>query len=80
MASENTGGFIGDLQEAFTPPAAGGCCGGPAPAESADVAAPATSCCGGTDEAGRSPRAEDRDQAPATSAAAAGDASGGCCG
>lgn len=79
MASESTGGFIGNLQEAFTPPAAGGCCGGPAPTASNDAVSVAVSCCGGTTEAEQTAQTEGRGQAPATPAAAS-NTSGGCCG
>jgi hypothetical protein len=47
MTSETIGGFAGDPAEAFTPPAASGCCGS-APAT---ATATATTCCG-TTEAG----------------------------
>ncbi|MGS2642748.1 hypothetical protein [Streptosporangium sp. LJ11] len=81
MASESTGGFIGDLLEAFTPPAAGGCCGGPAPTASDDAVSVAVSCCGGTAEAGQAAQTGCCGRAPATPVAAtAGDAPGGCCG
>jgi hypothetical protein len=41
MSTETTrGGFVGDPDEAFAPPAAGGCCG-TAPADSGG-----TGCCG----------------------------------
>lgn len=43
MTSQTSGGFLGDLEEAFTPPAAGGCCGSPSSAgEPSDVALYAT--------------------------------------
>ncbi len=43
------GGFVGDPAEAFTPPAASGCCGGPS--TSADTTAGSGGCCGSTAEA-----------------------------
>ncbi len=51
-----TGGFSGDLAEAFTPPAMGGCCGSAAPASASVSAQPAQAqtaapCCGSTAEA-----------------------------
>lgn len=41
------GGFVGDPVEAFTPPAASGCCGGTAVANTNSSTAPASSggCC-----------------------------------
>ncbi|WP_203907557.1 hypothetical protein [Rhizocola hellebori] len=41
-----TGGFTGDLADAFTPPSGGGCCGSaPSTAAPADASA-ASPCCG----------------------------------
>lgn len=78
MASELTGGFIGDVQDAFTPPAAGGCCGSAttATATSADTA---VSCCGSQAEASQAAEAGCCGQAPTASAPPAG-TSAGCCG
>jgi hypothetical protein len=49
MTTESTtkpvGGFAGDPAEAFQPPVASGCCGGPAPATTSP-SQPATTCCG----------------------------------
>ena len=54
MTPESTthtaGGFAGDTAEAFTPPAAGACCGAPAPATTSDSQA-ASTCCGTAAEA-----------------------------
>jgi hypothetical protein len=54
MSSETTtspaGGFLGDPSEAFSPPAAGGCCGSSS-APAAEFEATAGSCCGMAGEA-----------------------------
>jgi len=39
------GGFIGDLAEAYSPPAASGCCGG-ASIPTTDTPASSSGCCG----------------------------------
>lgn len=39
------GGFVGDINEAFVPPASGGCCGSPSTA-TAVVDEQAAGCCG----------------------------------
>ncbi|MBB4941950.1 hypothetical protein FHR32_006336 [Streptosporangium album] len=85
MASDITGGFIGNLEDAFTPPVAGGCCGSPASTapDAATSAGTAVSCCGS--EAKATQAAEDgccgQAPAPAAASSAAGtDASAGCCG
>ena len=52
MASDVTGGFRGNLEDAFTPPAAGGCCGSPATTTpDAATSGTAVSCCGSEAEA-----------------------------
>lgn len=63
------GGFAGDPAEAFTPPAASGCCGGPS--TSADSTA---GCCGSAEaaEAGQCCTPAAREEAI--------DAGAGCCG
>jgi hypothetical protein len=45
-----TGGFLGDPAQAFTPPAADGCCGSTPTSSAADSTATAT-CCGTTEAA-----------------------------
>ncbi|MFI7464935.1 hypothetical protein [Nonomuraea sp. NPDC049646] len=82
--NQTSGGFIGDLAEAFAPPAAGGCCGAPAAvspasdtARQAEVAA--TACCGSTAAAQQAAQAGCCGQAPAAAPAAEA-ASTGCCG
>jgi hypothetical protein len=49
MTTESTtkafGGIAGDTAEAFQPPAASGCCGGPAPATTSPSQT-TTTCCG----------------------------------
>ncbi|MET0134675.1 MAG: hypothetical protein ABW215_13915 [Kibdelosporangium sp.] len=42
MSDKTSGGFIGDPAEAFTPPAAGGCCGSAPATEVKQV----STCCG----------------------------------
>lgn len=75
MSTETTtGGFIGDPAEAFSPPAAGGCCGS-APATTADPAAGTGTCCGSADAAAEAGAC----CAPAAKAEAI-DAGAGCCG
>jgi hypothetical protein len=51
MSIETTvGGFATDPAEALNPPAAGGCCGGPAPA-GGTAAVQVSTCCGTAAEA-----------------------------
>lgn len=71
--STQPGGFIGDPTEAFTPPAASGCCGG-APADSATAATSPAGCCGSTEAtaAGQCCTPAARDEAIVSGA--------GCCG
>lgn len=40
------GGFVGDPAQAYAPPAAGGCCGGPAPAGTSAAPEASGGCCG----------------------------------
>ncbi|NUR28132.1 MAG: hypothetical protein HOV83_20205 [Catenulispora sp.] len=72
MTSEITGGFVGDIEEAFTPPASQGCCGQPAPATKQEAETVAVSCCGSPAEAGQAAASGCCGQAPA--------ATTGCCG
>ncbi|MFG2075077.1 hypothetical protein [Nonomuraea maritima] len=67
MTNQTSGGFTGDLAEAFTTPAAGGCCGAPAATASSEAAQEAgqSGCCG-------------QDPAPAAQITDA--TSTGCCG
>lgn len=69
------GGFMGDLAQAFTPPSAGGCCGGPAATADATAKDAASgTCCGTVQEAAAS------DSCCGTQAKAEAVASGsGCC-
>jgi hypothetical protein len=76
MNTTSTGGFIGDPAEAFTPPAATGCCGGPTAVVDASTAAPAASTCCGTAEAADA-AGSCCEPAAKTDAVAAG---AGCCG
>jgi len=69
------GGFAGDPAEAFTPPAANGCCGSPA-STTASSGAPATSTCCGT-LAAATAAGTCCDPVAKTEAVAAG---AGCCG
>ncbi|GAA1761852.1 hypothetical protein [Nonomuraea bangladeshensis] len=84
--NQTSGGFIGDLAEAFAPPAAGGCCGAPAsPSPASDTAqqadAVATACCGSTSAAQQAAQAGCCGQAPAPAVTPAAEAaSTGCCG
>ncbi|MEV0819966.1 hypothetical protein [Nonomuraea rubra] len=86
MMNQTSGGFTGDLAEAFTPPAAGGCCGAPATSVSvadqgvsvADQAA--TSCCGSPAAAQEAAQSGCCGQAPAPAAKATGATAAGCCG
>lgn len=70
------GGFTGDPAEAFTPPAAGGCCESAPAATSTVEAAPAASTCCGTAEAAQTAGAC-CDPVAKTEAVASG---AGCCG
>lgn len=67
-ATTAPGGFVGDPAEAFTPPAASGCCGGPS------GTAGAGGCCGSAEAtaAGQCCTPEARREAV--------DAGAGCCG
>ncbi|MGW3353399.1 hypothetical protein ACWDA3_59800 [Nonomuraea rubra] len=83
MANQTSGGFTGDLAEAFTPPATGGCCGAPATGATgvseADQAA--TSCCGSPAAAEQAAQSGCCGQAPAQAAPQAGvQGASGCCG
>ncbi|QYC41869.1 hypothetical protein Nocox_21315 [Nonomuraea coxensis DSM 45129] len=88
--SAANGGFLGDLEEAFTPPAAGGCCGTPSTStgEPSDVAgqatrttAEATACCGSPAAAEEAAQSGCCGQAPAPAGPQAGVTSAaGCCG
>lgn len=70
--STRPGGFVGDPAEAFTPPAAGGCCG--AAVTSADSTAGSGECCGSAEAtaAGQCCTPAARQEAV--------DAGAGCCG
>lgn len=75
MGTETTtGGFVGDPAEAFTPPAAGGCCGS-APATTIATATVASPCCGTAEGAATANAC--CDPAAKTEAVASG---AGCCG
>lgn len=79
--TKQVGGFIGNLEEAFNPAAAGGCCGAPIPAsalaEAGDVEA--TGCCGSPTAAVEAAQAGCCGQAPA-GAQVTSNSSTGCCG
>lgn len=70
--STQPGGFTGDPAEAFSPPAASGCCGGTF--TSTDDTAGTGGCCGSTEAA-----AAGQCRAPAARQEAV-DANTGCCG
>ncbi|WP_083958617.1 hypothetical protein [Herbidospora mongoliensis] len=78
MTSGATGGFIGNLEDAFAPPAAGGCCGSPAATDEApaEVNADAVSCCGSAPAAKEAADTGCCGKAPATTSTPA----SGCCG
>ncbi|MDP9868735.1 MULTISPECIES: hypothetical protein [Streptosporangium] len=92
--SAATGGFLGDLEEAFTPPAAGSCCGAPSASageasgvagQGTEPAAAATACCGSPAAAEQAAQSGCCGQAPAPAAPQAGVQDGvhkaaGCCG
>ncbi|MFG3437209.1 hypothetical protein ACGF0J_08180 [Nonomuraea sp. NPDC047897] len=91
MTNQTSGGFLGDLDEAFAPPAAGGCCGSPSSvgepsgvAEQAvtEPAAAATVCCGSQAAASLAAQSGCCGQAPAPVGSQAGSQAGvqGCCG
>ncbi|MGV9775398.1 hypothetical protein [Streptosporangium sp. NPDC003464] len=82
------GGFLGDLEEAFTPPAAGGCCGAPSASagepsdvtgEGTEPVAAATACCGSPAAAEQAVQSGCCGQAPAGARASVQGAVG-CCG
>ncbi|MET8987803.1 hypothetical protein ABZW49_20340 [Nonomuraea wenchangensis] len=90
MTNQTSGGFLGDLDEAFAPPAAGGCCGSPSSVREpsgvagqavTEPAATATACCGSPAAASQAAQSGCCGQAPAPAGSQAGvqDASG-CCG
>lgn len=66
------GGFAGDLAEAFTPPAAGSCCGS-APAAEGAGAASQSACCG-------APQVETTACCGSSAQSEATGSSAGCCG
>ncbi|GAA3162959.1 MULTISPECIES: hypothetical protein [Nonomuraea] len=85
MTNQTSGGFLGDLDEAFTPPAAGGCCGSPSsvgePSDAAGQAAAGTACCGSPAAATQAAQSGCCGQAPAQAAPQAGvQGASGCCG
>ncbi|KAB8184722.1 hypothetical protein FH608_048005 [Nonomuraea phyllanthi] len=94
MTNQTSGGFLGDLDEAFTPPAAGGCCGSPSSASEpsgvagqavTEPAAAATACCGSPAAAEQAAQSGCCGQAPAPVGSQAGSQASvqggsGCCG
>ncbi|GGP14438.1 hypothetical protein LDL08_35175 [Nonomuraea glycinis] len=93
MTNQTSGGFLGDLEEAFAPPAAGGCCGSPSSVgepsgvagQSTEPAAAATACCGSPAAASQAAQSGCCGQAPAPVGSQAGSQAGvqggsGCCG
>ncbi|MEU5864027.1 hypothetical protein ABZ815_22840 [Nonomuraea sp. NPDC047529] len=81
MTRQTGGGFIGDLDEAFAPPAAGGCCGAPAALSTSETDQAATSCCGSPAAAQEAAQSGCCGQAPAPVDVQVADAtSAGCCG
>ncbi|GAB2491461.1 hypothetical protein GCM10027187_67770 [Streptosporangium sandarakinum] len=79
MTNQTSGGFIGDLEEAFAPSAVGGCCGAPAALSASEADQAATSCCGSPAAAQEAAQSGCCGQAPAPVDAQAADAAG-CCG
>ena len=74
MSTQTTGGFAGDPADAFTPPAATGCCGS-TPATAAPAPTTATTCCGTAEAAVEAGACCD----PAAKAEAVAEGAG-CCG
>jgi hypothetical protein len=75
MSTETTtGGFVGDPAEAFTPPAASGCCGS-IPTTTSGAVPAANTCCGSAEDAAAAGACCD----PVAKAEAIG-AGAGCCG
>lgn len=80
MTNQTSGGFTGDLAEAFTPPAAGGCCGAPAVTASSEAGQAATGCCGSPAAAQEAGQSGCCGQDPAPAAQITDATSTGCCG
>ncbi|MGP3935536.1 hypothetical protein [Nonomuraea sp. KM88] len=90
MTNQTSGGFLGDLEEAFAPPAAGGCCGSPSTptgrqsngaGQATELTAAATACCGSPAAASQAAQGGCCGQAPAPASTQAGSQpAAGCCG